>query len=158
MTEKDRKKLPEKTCLRVSPTDSGRVEEVDFNYKSDWVGRARFYEDSTTQSTSLSDLAGLDEEKWQIVGVDLHAAGCRTHSSDSVYLHVVDLEAARKEGRAPLEPNVDGKIPVVSVLCHDLTLQDIFNNVVDAEFSLRINVLADAELELTGYADRPNQD
>lgn len=148
--------LPEKSELIVTPA-SGSVDEVSFSYKSDWVGKARLYDDLTNQSVPLEDLAGLDGSKFMIVGMDLHAAGCRPHSSDSVYLHVVDLEAAKREGRSPLEPNSDGKIPVISVLCHDLTLQDIFDNVVNAQIGFRLSSIANANFELAGYADRPNQ-
>lgn len=89
--------------------------------------------------------------------MDLHAAGCRPHSSDNIYLHVVALEAAKREGRRPLEPNSEGNIPVISVLCHDLTLQDIFDNVVNAQIGFRLSSIAESDFALSGYADHPNQ-
>ncbi|MGP6174270.1 recombinase family protein [Corynebacterium sp. A21] len=102
-------------------------------------------------------LAGIDEDRWLIVSMNLNAAGCRGHSSDSVYVNAVDKYAAARDGRNPLEEDENGNVPVVSILCHDLTIQDIFDNVVDAEISFRFKGISEKNLRLSGFADRPNQ-
>lgn len=156
----DTSSLPEKTPLIVNEVYSttAQPEEVDYAFKSDFVGRARFYCDDTRQAESLEDLAGLDDN-WLIVGVNLNAAGCRNpeFGTDSVHVYAVDVAQAKREGRHPLELDATGKLPVVSILCHDLTLQDVFDNMVHAQFSLWTKATADMPKRLTGYADRPNQ-
>ena len=150
----DQDKYPK---LQVTPVDGdARPEEVSFEYKADFQGKGRFYTDSTNQAKRINDLAELDDN-WIVVGYHLSATGCRGTLSDHVYLYAVDVAAAKAEGREPLEVDSTGKLPVVSILCHDLTLKDIFDNMVDAEFTLWSQRTSKMPKKLTGYADRPTQ-
>lgn len=143
--------------LHVTPADGdSRPEEVSFEYKADFQGKGRFYTDSTNQAKRINDLAELDDN-WIVVGYHLSAAGCRGTLNDHVYLYAVDAAAAKAEGREPLQVDSTGKLPVVSILCHDLTLKDIFDNMVDAEFTLWSQRTSSMPKKLAGYADRPTQ-
>lgn len=93
-----------------------------------------------------------------VVGIDLSHAGCRDFSEDTVRLWAVNKLDAETEGRHPLKPNADGKLPVVNILCHNLTVAQVLSNFVDAEMSFRLKAVAETPFQLTGYADRPNMD
>lgn len=143
--------------LEVTPADGeSRPEEVSFEYKADFQGKGRFYTDITNQAKDINDLAELDDN-WIVVGYHLSAAGCREASKDHVFVYAVDVAAAEAEGRHPLEVDSTGKLPVVSILCHNLTLKDIFDNMVDAEFTLWSQRTSSMPKRLSGYADRPTQ-
>ena len=134
------------------------VEPMETNFKTDYVGTGRLYKDDTGQATSIYDLAGLDPNQWMVVGIDLSHAGCRDHSEDSVHLWAVNKLDAEAEDRQPLKPNADGKLPVVNIKCHDLTVGQVLSNFVDSEMSFRLKAVAEMSFQLTGYADRPNMD
>lgn len=143
--------------LEVTPADGESLpEEVSFEYKADFQGKGRFYTDITNQAKDINDLAELDDN-WIVVGYHLSAAGCRGTSKDHVFVYAVDVAAAEAEGRHPLEVDSTGKLPVVSILCHNLTLKDIFDNMVDAEFTLWSQRTSSMPKRLSGHADRPTQ-
>lgn len=122
------------------------------------LGTGRLYKDDTGQAVSIYDLAELDENLWMVVGIDLSHAGCRSRSEDAVYLWAVNKLDAEANGRHPLKPNADGKIPVVNIKCHNLTVGQVLRNFVDATMSFRLKDVADSPFQLIGYADRPNMD
>ncbi|MEY8577197.1 hypothetical protein AALI21_02675 [Corynebacteriaceae bacterium 6-324] len=139
--------------------DDGRAEEVNFAVKTDFQGKARLYTDDTGQSTDFYDLTDLDREEWLIVGFNLNAAGCRLpQGTDSVYVYAINRIDQEQAGRGLLEPDETGDIPVVSFLCHDLSIQDIFENVVQAQISFKLKSIVDKNLHQIGLADRPNQE
>lgn len=148
-----------------------KYEELDVRYeepfdvrpegtdsKTDYVGTGRLYKDDTGQAISIYDLAELDQNQWLVVGIDLSHAGCREYSEDTVYLWAVNKLDAEAEGRSPLKPNADGKLPVVSIQCHNLTVGQVLSNFVDSVMSFRLKAVADTPFQLIGYADRPNFD
>ena len=144
--------------LDVSYDDPFDVEPTDTDFKTDYVGTGRLYKDDTGQAISIYDLSELDPNQWMVVGIDLSHAGCREHSEDTVRLWAVNKLDAEAEGRHPLKPNVDGKLPVVNIKCHNLTVDQVLSNFVDAEMSFRLKAVANMPFQLTGYADRPNID
>lgn len=144
--------------LDVRYEDPFDIEPRDTNFKTDYVGTGRLYKDDTRQAINIYDLAELDPNQWMVVGVDLSHAGCREHSEDTVHLWAVNKLDAEAEGRHPLKPNTDGKPPVVSILCHNLTVGQVLSNFVDAEMSFRLKTIADMPFHRTGFADRPNMD
>lgn len=152
---RDMAKYEELDVRYDAPVD---VEPEETNFKSDYVGTGRLYKDDTGQAVSIYDLAELDENLWMVVGIDLSHAGCRSRSEDAVYLWAVNKLDAEANGRHPLKPNADGKIPVVNIKCHNLTVGQVLRNFVDATMSFRLKDVADSPFQLIGYADRPNID
>lgn len=152
---RDMAKYEELDVRYDAPVD---VEPEETNFKSDYVGTGRLYKDDTGQAVSIYDLAELDENLWMVVGIDLSHAGCRSLSEDAVYLWAVNKLDAKANGRHPLKPNADGKIPVVNIKCHNLTVGQVLRNFVDATMSFRLKAVADSPFQLIGYADRPNMD
>lgn len=92
------------------------------------------------------------------MGIDLSHAGCRKWSEDSVYLWAANKLNAEAEGRHPLQPNSDGKLPVVRIKCRNLSVSQVLSNFVDSEMSFRLKSVAATPFQLTGYTDRPNMD
>lgn len=144
--------------LHVRYDDPFDIAPMDTGSRADYVGTGRLYKDDTGQAISIYDLAELDPNQWMVVGIDLSHAGCREYSEDVVYLWAVNKLDAEAEGRHPLKPNADGKLPVVSILCHNLTIGQVLSNFVDAEMSFRLKAVADMPFYRTGFADRPNMD
>ena len=134
------------------------IEPRDTNFKTDYVGTGRLYKDDTGQAISIYDLAELDPNQWMVVGIDFSYAGCRDFSEDTVRLWAVNKLDADAGGRDPLKPNSDGKLPVVNIKCHNLTVEQVLRNFVDAEMSFRLKAVAETPFQLIGYADRPNMD
>lgn len=134
------------------------AQPVSTEFRTDYVGAGRLYKDDTGQAISIYDLAELDQNQWQVVGIDLSHAGCREFSEDTVYLWAVNKLDAEAEGRSPFTPNADGKLPVVNIKCHNLTVGQVLSNFVDSEMSFRLKAVADTPFQITGYADRPNLD
>ena len=124
----------------------------------DYHGNANLYLHTTPQATTLYELTGIDEQRWHIVGMNLHTGGNHAaHRRDSVYVYAVDKLAQAKEGRPVLGTDPGGDLPVVSFLCPDLTLQDIFDNAADVEISFRLASVANTPLWETGLAEDPPQ-
>lgn len=144
--------------LDVRYEDPFDIEPRDTNFKTDYVGTGRLYKDDTGQAIKIYDLAELDRNQWMVVGIDLSHAGCRDFSEDTVHLWAVNKLDAEAEGRHPLKPNSDGKLPVVNIKCHNLTVEQVLRNFVDAEMSFRLKAVAEMPFQLIGYADRPNMD
>ena len=138
--------------------DPSDVAPLDKEFKTDYIGIGRLYKDDTGEATSIYDLAELDQNQWMVVGIDISHAGCRKWSEDSVYLWAVNKLNAEAEGRHPLEPNSDGKLPVVNIKCHNLSVSQVLRNFVDSEMSFLLKAVAEIPFQLTGYADRPNVD
>ena len=134
------------------------IEPTDTSFKTDYIGTGRLYKDDTGQAISIYELTELDPNQWMVVGIDLSHASCREHSKDTVRLWAVNKLDAEAEGRHPLKPNADGKLPVVNILCHNLTVAQVLSNFVDAEMSFRLKAVVETPFQLTGYADRPNMD
>lgn len=144
--------------LHVRYDDPFDIAPMDTGSRTDYVGTGRLYKDDTGQAIRIDDLAELDSNQWMVVGIDLSHAGCREHSEDTVRVWAVNKLDAEAEGRHPLKPNADGKLPVVNILCHNLTVAQVLSNFVDAEMSFRLKAVADMSFQLIGYADRPNMD
>lgn len=83
-----------------------------------------------------------------VTRIHLSHAGCRDFSEDSVHLWAVNKLDAEAEGRHPLKPNSDGKLPVVNIKCHNLTVEQVLRNFVDAEMSFRLRAVADMPFQL----------
>lgn len=144
--------------VKLTPANPHLAEEVNFKYKTTYQGKARIDVDLTGQAIHINDLAQLDRDRWFVVGISLHPQGCRTADSDTVRLYAVDREAAEKEGRNPLALNDQGELEVIDILCHDISVEDIFRNVVTTQIEFKAARFADTPLRVTAYADRPNQE
>ena len=83
------------------------------------------------------------------VGIHLSHAGCREFSEESVDLWAVNKLDAEVEGRRPLKPKSDGKLPVLNIKCHNLTVEQVLRNFVDAEMSFRLRAVADMPFQLS---------
>lgn len=140
-----------KTEPTITPID-GPAPDIIPTPHVDYHGNANLYLNTTPQATTLYELTGIDEQRWHIVGMNLHSGG--KHRRDSVYIYAVDKLAQAKEGRA-LGTCPDGNLPVVSFFCSDLTVQDIFDNAADIEISFRLAPAADSPLWEIGLAEYP---
>ena len=135
--------------LDVRYEDPFEVEPTDTNFRTDYVGTGCLYKDDTGQAISIYDLAELDPNQWMAARIHLSHAGCRDFSEDSVHLWAVNKLDAEVEGRYPLKPNSDGKLPVVNIKCHNLTIEQVLRKFVDAEMSFRLRAVADMPFQLS---------
>lgn len=86
---------------------------METSVKTDYVGTGCLYQDVTGQVISIYDPTEVDQNLWD--GIDLSHAGGRDYSEDFVSLWTVNKRDTEAEGRHPLKPKADGKLPVVNI-------------------------------------------
>ncbi|MEV8143797.1 hypothetical protein [Specibacter sp. NPDC078709] len=128
-----------------------REAEVNF---PDFVGTAQL--DRRLTGDSAFTVAGIDEEKWLVVGFDI---GGGEHGHD---LHVVavDLEAVPAGEGSVIDRLLaeHGHIPTRDLLLHDVDPYDFLKSIShDFELRLRTRNTAGKTIMVTNLGDVPEQ-
>lgn len=127
----------------------------------DWKGTAVAETSMVKGSGDLYELAGLADERdrWTILAIDLDA---HSHGADprwSIYVYAADrqeLGVQSYDDWAAVAAK-HGGIPVVSILLHDATADDVIKCMKLVGFQLRSGHMPH-DLLHAGYADFPEQE
>ncbi len=114
----------------------------------DWVGTASADTDMV-KGRNIYDVTGLDDDTWQIVGLDIMDC-CEFPADVFVYAaSKADWQAHRVEQKESLA--------VTSFLCHDLTMDDIVAGMKQFRVQLRIRAIGDHPMHIVQNADIQNR-
>ena len=91
--------------------------------RSDWYGSAAAEIRMTGIENDLEGLAGLDDDRWYVIGFDLYFGSDESH--DGIYLYAVDRDAVGAQNYNELEAYAarEGAIPLTSIKLHDITIR-----------------------------------
>ena len=136
------------------------IPEAESAY-GDWKGTSCAENSLMVTSGDLYELAGpaAEPDRWPIVGIDIHA---HSHGADprwTIHVYAADLEELGATGVNGLNQVAakHGGIPVVDVLLHDATLDDVIKCMKLLNVQLRNSYLQHPLLH-AAYADHPAQD
>ena len=127
-----------------------RSAEVTF---PDWIGTAQL---SQRRSADLAELAGLDSEKWLIVGFDISSGH---HGHD---LRVVAVERDLLPEAADVYPGLaaehGGQIPATEFLVHDVEPYDVLQAITNRfELRMRARGTRDLPIRIVTQSEGPEQ-
>lgn len=141
---------------KKEPTPLGESESA----YQDWKGTACAEDSMIDGRGDLYELAGLREEfdRWNIVGIemDAHSHGAEPRWTIRVYAvdqHELGIERFEDFDRVAAE---HGGIPVVDILLHDATVDDVIKCMKLVGIQLRNGHLKHPLIH-SAYADHPEQ-
>ncbi|BCP15682.1 hypothetical protein [Mycobacterium paraintracellulare] len=95
--------------------------------RSDWFGTATAEKRMTGDENFLEGLAGLDHQRWFVIGFDLYF-GAR-ESDDAIFLYAIDRDEVRArdyDGLAAYAAE-HGALPVSSIKVHGISIRTFMN-------------------------------
>lgn len=138
---------------KKDPTPIGPAEST----YQDWSGTAVAENSLVVGSLDLYELAGLDRDRWSILGIDVTAFSHGADPSWEVHVYAADKIELAIEGYDDWANAVDqhGGVPVVDVKLHGVTFDQIIKTMklVGVQLRSRLNV----PLLHSAYADHPDQ-
>lgn len=134
-----------------------RVEPASTSYR-DWVGTAAAENSIIVGSGDLYELAGLDHERWSILGIDAWANSHGVDPDWTVHVYAFDKTAAEVSSHDELIALAAerGSVPVTDILLHNVGLDDLIRCMKTVHVQFRSpNFL---ELDVVDRGDHPPQD
>ena len=127
-----------------------RPAEVTF---PDWIGTAQL---SQRRSADLAELAGLDTEKWLIVGFDI-SSGQHGHDLRVVAVHR-DLLPEAADVFSTISAEHGGQIPATEFLVHDVEPYEVLQAITN-KFAMRMRARGtrDLPIRITSQSEGPEQ-
>ncbi|BBX87863.1 hypothetical protein MAUB_57360 [Mycolicibacterium aubagnense] len=116
----------------------------------DWVGDVAL-EKTMAGNTAIYDLAGLDAEEWQIIGLDLGAT-----RSGASHPHVIAVRKSTLGGKHIAELD---SIEAVDIQLHNVDPWDLLLAIANMlDIRLRLRAVENATIAITELLDSPPQD
>lgn len=134
------------------------MEPASTTYK-DWTGTAAAENSMITASGDLHELAGLDRDRWSILGIDAHA---HSHGADPRWtVHVYAFDRQGEEGAGSYEELKAlearrGSVPVKDVQLHNVSLDDVIRCMKVIQIQLLTHNFT--KLDIVELGDHPEQD
>jgi hypothetical protein len=93
----------------------------------DWKGTAAAEASFIKDSGDLYELAGLDHDRWTILGIDMHAFSHGAPPEWTVHVYAFDRHSAEVTSHETLKEleTERGSIPVKDILLHNVSLEDV---------------------------------
>lgn len=125
----------------------------------DWIGTATAEQSVIVHSNDLYELAGLDPNRWSILGLDMYAFSHGDPPRWNVHVYAFDRnredgEVNSHEGLKQLEAK-RGSVPVTDILLHNVSFEDIVRSMKVIHLQLLSRNFA--HLDIVDRADHPVQ-
>ena len=145
--------------MKIRPVEEPITLDSARSSYDDWLGTACAEKSKVASGGDLYELAGLSQDRWLILAIDMGASSHGTPPSWTVRVYAADRADLGFKGVEDLEAIAQerGNIPVVDILLHDVNLDDIIKCMKLMKIQLRYGHLQQPLL-VTGRADYPEQD
>ena len=127
--------------------------------RSDWFGSATAERRMTGDENFLEGLAGLDDDRWFVIGFDLYFGA--DESDDVVFLYAIDRGAVRTDNYEELAAYAarERALPVTSIRLHDISIRTVMARMNGlAHVHMRHKSHRDIPIHIVDRTDFPNPD